>query len=74
MKRVVNIIALLTIVFAASVLSPSCTERIDIDLAGTYTRAVIFGGITSDTTSHMVRITRTTDYFNPEGKIGRAHV
>lgn len=70
MKRVVNTVALLTIAFAASVFSPSCTERIEIDLAGTYTRCVIFGSITSDTTSHMIRITRTTDFFNPSANPG----
>jgi hypothetical protein len=48
----------------------SCTERIDIELDGTYKRCVIFGYITTDTTTHKVTITSTGDYFNnipPQG-------
>ncbi|MDD4384199.1 MAG: DUF4249 domain-containing protein [Bacteroidales bacterium] len=44
----------------------SCTERIDIELDSTYTRCVIYGEFTTDTLSHSVSITRTSDYFKNE--------
>lgn len=43
-----------------------CTERIDIELDSTYTRCVIYGEFTTDTTSHWISITRTGDYFKSE--------
>ncbi|MDD2549116.1 MAG: DUF4249 family protein [Bacteroidales bacterium] len=44
----------------------SCTERIDIDLDSTYTRCVIYGELTTDTTAHWISVTRTGDYFKNE--------
>jgi hypothetical protein len=45
----------------------------DIELDGTFTRCVIFGSITTDTTSHKITITRTGDFFSntsPQGISG----
>ncbi|HCX99168.1 MAG TPA: hypothetical protein DG754_03425 [Bacteroidales bacterium] len=55
---------LILIFFTLSIVS--CTERIDIDLDSTYTRCVIYGEFTTDTTSHWISITRTGDYFKNE--------
>jgi len=48
----------------------SCTERIDLELDSTYTRCVIYGEITTDTTSHKVMITRSGDYFGQNAPVG----
>lgn len=40
-----------------------CTERIDIELDSTYQRLVVEGIITTDTTIHTVKLTKTTDYY-----------
>jgi hypothetical protein len=48
----------------------SCTERIDINTGDSPPRLVIYGYITTDTTQHAIRITRSTSYFatsQPEG-------
>jgi|WetSurMetagenome_2_1015567.scaffolds.fasta_scaffold210722_2 hypothetical protein len=41
----------------------SCTEKISIKLDETYTRLVVDGGISTDTTAYRVDLTRTADYF-----------
>lgn len=41
----------------------SCTERINIDLDETYTRLVVDGQITTDTTRHYIKLSKTMDYF-----------
>jgi hypothetical protein len=54
----------------------SCTERIDVDTEASAPRLVIYGGITTDTMQHSIRITRSGGYFTtskPEG-ISRAAV
>lgn len=51
----------------------SCTEVIDIELDSTYTRPVIFGQLTTDTTAHRITISSTGDYFKnspPQGISG----
>ena len=40
-----------------------CTERIELELDSTYSRLVVEGYVTSDTTSHWVRLSETSDYF-----------
>jgi len=48
----------------------SCMERIDINTDASPPRLVVYGYITTDTTRHAVRITRSTGYFvttKPEG-------
>jgi len=41
----------------------ACTEKIDIKLDSTYTRLVVEGAITTDTTAHKILLTTTTDYY-----------
>ena len=48
----------------------SCRERIDINTEASPPRLVIYGYITTDTTQHAIRITRSTGYFvstKPQG-------
>ena len=48
----------------------ACTERIDINTEASPPRLVIYGYITTDTTQHAIRITRSTGYFvstKPQG-------
>lgn len=48
----------------------ACRERIDINTEASPPRLVIYGYITTDTTQHAIRITRSTGYFattKPEG-------
>jgi len=40
-----------------------CTERVDIPLDDTYTRLVVEGYLTTDTTTHYVFLSRTTSYY-----------
>ena len=61
------------ILISSIFLITSCTERMDIELDSTFTRCVIFGSITTDTTSHKITITRTGDFFSntaPQGISG----
>lgn len=44
----------------------SCTERIDLTLDETYTRLVVDGGISNDTGTCQVALTKTADYFYNE--------
>lgn len=44
----------------------SCTERIDIDLKENFRRIVVDGGVSTDTTAHVVKLTTTTNYFYNE--------
>lgn len=44
----------------------SCTERIQINTAASPPQIVIYGYITSDTTSHAIWITRSAGYFSTE--------
>ncbi|SDB88233.1 DUF4249 domain-containing protein [Williamwhitmania taraxaci] len=54
----------------------SCTERIDMNIGTTYTRLVIYGEITTDTTVHKVYLSKSADYFSnkPVEKLSGAHV
>ena len=60
MKRTVKLTAGFVI---AIVLLTYCTERIHIELPSTYTRLVVEGYFTTDTMSHMVKLSRSADYF-----------
>jgi hypothetical protein len=51
---------------AIILLITSCTERIDIELDETYTRLVVYGTITTDTTRHYVTLSTTTSYYYNE--------
>lgn len=44
----------------------ACTERIDIELDDTYTRLVVYGVLTTDTTTHYVELSTTTSYYYNE--------
>lgn len=44
-------------------LMASCTERVDIELDESFTRLVVEGSITTDTTVHEIRLTKTTSYY-----------
>jgi hypothetical protein len=41
----------------------ACTEEVDIELDSSYARLVVDGQITTDTTTHYVKLTKTMDYF-----------
>ena len=58
MKNILYIIAIL-LFFA------SCEEVIDINLDSSEPQIVIEGTITNDAGPYTIKITRTTDYFNP---------
>lgn len=62
-KRVNYYIAVNLGVLSILSLLQSCTEPIDLDLDSSYIQCVIYGEITTDTTSHKVRITKSADYF-----------
>jgi hypothetical protein len=63
MKININIKTII-IIFAISTLLWNCTERIELNLDSTYTRLVVEGNVTSDTTTHWVRLSETSDYFH----------
>ncbi|MBC8488589.1 MAG: DUF4249 domain-containing protein [Bacteroidetes bacterium] len=54
----------LLILLLSTMLMAGCTERIDIDLGTTYTRLAVEGHITTDTTTHWVRLSKSTDYYS----------
>lgn len=62
--RILHIAKFIALSFLFSWFATSCTEKIDIDLEETYTRLVVDGQITTDTTSHFVKLTKTADYFS----------
>ncbi len=41
----------------------SCTEPIDIELDSSFDRLTVYGEISTDTTTHTIRLTRSADYF-----------
>lgn len=47
----------------ALILLGSCTERIDVELDESFTRLVVYGTVTTDTTVHYVELSKTTSYF-----------
>lgn len=42
----------------------SCTERYEVELDGSYPRLVVDGSITTDTTAHLVRLSKSAAYFS----------
>jgi hypothetical protein len=44
-------------------LLPKCTERIEVEVDSTFTRLVVEASISTDTLSHLVRLSTTSDYF-----------
>jgi len=57
-----NIFGLLILALVAI----SCTEQIEIELDSTYDRVVVEGHITTDTTTHWVRLTQSRDYYSDD--------
>jgi len=51
-------------------LAISCTEEIKINLDSTYTRLIVYGEITTDTTTHYISLTKSMDYFEPRQPYG----
>ncbi|MFH1296457.1 MAG: DUF4249 domain-containing protein [Bacteroidota bacterium] len=49
-----------------SLIAGACTERIDLKLDETYTRLVVDGGISNDTTSYQISLSKTANYFYNE--------
>ena len=46
------------------IIAASCTERIDVELDDTYTRLVVDGQLTGDSTeTHTIILTESTSYF-----------
>jgi hypothetical protein len=41
----------------------SCTEPMELELDSTFTRLVVEGAVTTDTTIHQVRLSSTTDFY-----------
>ena len=60
MKLIFKISLLATL----AVLTWNCTERISVKVDSTYTRLVVEGYVTTDTTTHWVRLSTTSDYFH----------
>ncbi len=58
-SRIYQIVAIVFLVTS----SIACTERIEIDLKDNYTRLVVEGSITTDTTSHRIYLTKTSSYY-----------
>jgi hypothetical protein len=56
----------LVIIAAIFLFLTSCTERIDIELDESFTRLVVYGTITTDTTRHYVELSETTSYYYNE--------
>lgn len=55
MRAIIYVLAILTIV--------SCTEKLDVDYKGkTDNELVVYGGITTDTTTHTIELKRAIDY------------
>ena len=60
-NKFINLSLLITI----AIMVYSCTEKIDIDLdQQEYARIVVEGAISTDTTAHLITLTKTADYFN----------
>ncbi len=49
-----------------SLIAGACTERIDLTLDETYTRLVVDGGISNDTASCQISLSKTANYFYNE--------
>ena len=52
------------VVILGLLMAKGCTERMDIELDSTYTRLIVFGSITTDTSRHLVQLSKTDDYFS----------
>ena len=66
----------LTIIAVLALFTGGCTEQVDVELDSTYTRLVVDGQVTTDTTRHYVKLSKTMDYFSnrPADPVGGAQV
>ena len=60
MKKILYILPVVYLLFT------SCTERIDIELDDSFTRLVVYGAITTDTTRHYIELSTTSSYYYNE--------
>ncbi len=65
MKNKIKYILLIGVALPVILLS-SCTKKIDIELDSDFIRLVVEGYLTTDTTSHFVKLTTTSDYFSDQ--------
>ena len=54
------------LIFLSIILLSSCREKIDFDLNSSNTRIVIDGNITSEYKRHLVKISKTSSYYDTE--------
>jgi hypothetical protein len=50
--------------FAAIVILSSCTETIELELDDSFTRLVVDGQISTDTTAHQIKLSKSASYFS----------
>lgn len=64
------------IIILSALLISSCTETIEVELDSSFKRLVVFGAITTDTTSHKVELKKSADYYfnQPAEKVSNAIV
>jgi hypothetical protein len=55
-------VKILPVTFSVMLLA-ACTERIDVELDSSFTRLVVDGSISTDTTVQQVKLAKTADYF-----------
>jgi len=67
---------ILSYLFFVVIIISGCTEEINLELDSTYTRLVVEGKITTDTTVHTIILSKSTDAVgkNPIEYISNAHV
>jgi hypothetical protein len=58
-----NYITYLLSLAVSFLLMTGCTEKIDLKLDSSYTRLVVEGAITTDTTAHSVKLTTSSSYY-----------
>lgn len=61
-----NRIKILASALLIGLFAQSCTEEIDLELNDAQPRLVVDGKLTSDTTEHLIILTKTTSYFYDE--------
>jgi hypothetical protein len=60
MKKVNTILAIAALLILGL---SNCTERLEVEVDSSFTRLVVEGYVTTDTTAHWVRLSTTSDYF-----------
>jgi len=65
-RNIKSRIKVLLMISALFFMAASCTERIDIELDDSYARLVVEGIITTDSTPHFIKLTKTSSYYYSE--------